>query len=90
MSIVYGSLHIFSHIGSDLQIVLFKVLFWALFLGKELFLALLWALFKVSELFLALFCALFLALFYGNFFVELIMALFWELLIEIYYLKFFF
>ena len=26
-----------THIGSDLQIVLFKVLFWALFLGKELF-----------------------------------------------------
>ena len=51
------------HIGSDLQKVLLKVLFLALFLGKELFLALFWALLIVRELFFALFCALFLALF---------------------------
>ena len=49
----------YKHIGSDLQKVLFKVLFLALFLGKELFLALFWALLIVPELFLALFCALF-------------------------------
>ena len=52
-----------THIGSDLQKVLFKVLFWALFLGKELFLALFWALIIVPELFFALFCALLCALF---------------------------
>ena len=56
-----------THIGSDLQKVLFKVLFLALFLGKELFLALFWALLIVPELFLALFCALFFALFCGTF-----------------------
>ena len=45
---------------------------------------------KYLNYFWHFFVHFFLALFYGNFFVELIMALFWELLIKIYFLKFFF
>lgn len=55
------------HIGSELPKVLFKVLFLALFWGKELFLALFWVLLKVPELFWALFKALYFALFWNTF-----------------------
>jgi len=49
------------------DVILFEVLFLAIFLGKKTFFALFWALFKEAELFLALFCVLFLYSFMGTF-----------------------